>query len=148
MIGVMRAPSTSANRNWIPATLAFAPALLLPLTQEVLRPAFRHTPLLGVLLDSAPNFIVGICFPFSILARPRAWTPRVADRLFVASCCLTLAAETAVEYLSPFGRNIFDAHDLIASGVGVGFALVGYMFYVRPQIRFGDASQDNNQGSD
>ena len=130
--------ASGTNRNWIPATLAFAPALLLPLTQEVLRPAFRHTVPLGLLLGSAPNFIVGICFPFSILARPRAWTPRVADRLFVAWCCLTFVAEAAVEYLSPFGRNIFDVHDLIASGIGVGLAVVGYTFYVRPRLSFGE----------
>ena len=135
----MRPPTTSSNRNWIPAALAFAPALLLPLAQEVLRPAFRHAPLLGVLLDSAPNFIVGLCFPFSILVRPRVWTPRVADTLFVAWCCLTIAAEAAVEYLSPFGLNIFDMHDLMASGAGVGLALMGYTFFVRPLLGF-DAS--------
>lgn len=132
----MRASITSPNRNWIPATLAFSLALLLPLTQEILRPAFGHAPLLGVLLDSAPNFVVGLCFPFSILVRPRTWTPRVADTLFVGWCFLTMAAETAVEYLSPFGQNIFDVHDLIASGVGVGLALVGYRLFVRPQLAF------------
>jgi hypothetical protein len=119
--------------------LAFAPAFLLPLTQGVLRPAFRHAPLLAVLLDSAPNFVVGLCFPFSILVRPRAWTPRVADSLFLAWCCVTIAAEAAVEYLSPLGQNIFDVHDLIASGAGVALALVGYRFFVRPRLRF-DAS--------
>ena len=133
----MRTPLASPNRNWIPATLAFAPALLLPLTQVVLRPAFRHAPLLGPLLDSAPNFVVGFCFPFSILARPRTWTRRVADSLLVAWCCLTIAAEAAVEYLSPFGPNIFDVHDLIASGAGVALALVGYTFFVRPRLGFG-----------
>ena len=121
--------------------MAFAPAFLLPLTQEVLRPAFRHAPLLGGLLDSAPNFVVGLCFPFSILVRPRTWTPRVADSLFVAWCCLTIAAEAAVEYLSPFGRNFFDVHDLVASGAGVGLALVGYTFFVRPRLRF-DTSEN------
>ena len=130
-------PIASPNRNWIPATLAFAPALLLPLTQEVLRPAFRHATLFGLLLDSAPNFVVGLCFPFSILARPRAWTPRVADILFVVWCCLTIGAEAAVEHLSPFGLNIFDVHDLIASGAGVGSAAVGYAFLVRPRLNFG-----------
>jgi hypothetical protein len=130
--------STNARpkRNWIPAALAFAPALILPFTQEVLRPAFRHTQLLGVLLDSAPNFVVGLCFPFSILIRPGAWTPRVADTLFVAWCCFTLAAEAAVEYLSPFGPNTFDVHDLIAGGAGVGLALVGYTFFVRRRLGF------------
>ena len=132
----MRWWERAPGRNWIPAALAFAPAFLLPLTQEVLRPAFRHAPLLGVLLDSAPNFVVGLCFPFSILVRPRTWTPHVADRLFVAWCGLTIALEVAVEYLSPFGPNILDVHDLIASGAGVGLALVGYTFFVRPQLSF------------
>jgi hypothetical protein len=135
--------SHSANRNWIPVVLAFAPAFLLPLTQEVLRPAFGHAALLGVLLDSAPNFVVGLCFPFSILVRPRTWTPRVADNLFAAWCFLTLAAEAAVEYLSPFGPNIFDVHDLIASGVGIALAVVGYAFFVRQQLGF--AASVNHQ---
>jgi hypothetical protein len=92
----MRAPITSPNRNWIPVTLAFAPAFLLPITQEVLRPAFRHAPLLG--------------------------------------CCFTIAAEAAVEYSSPFGPNTFDVHDLIATGAGVGMALVSYTPFVRRQL--------------
>ena len=87
-----------------------------------------------MLLDSAPNFVVGLCFPFSILARPGAWTPRVADAFFVAWCCFTIAAEAAVEYLSPFGPNIFDVHDLIASGAGVGIALVSYTSFVRRHL--------------
>src|SRR4051812_15624810 len=107
------------NRNWIPAVLAFAPALLLPTVQDVLRPAFGHSLLLGLALGSAPNFIVGLCFPFSILIRPRAWTQRGGDVLFAGSCCFTILALVADEYLAPFGPNIFDPNDLIASAIGV-----------------------------
>jgi hypothetical protein len=127
----------SQNRNWIPAVVAFAPALLLPLTQEILRPAFRHSPFFGPALGSAPNFIVGLCFPFSILVRPRSWTPRVADRLFVAWCCLTIAVLVAVEYFSLFGPNVFDPRDLLASAAGGVLAVAGYAFVLRGQLTFG-----------
>ena len=129
--------NTSRNRNWIPATVAFAPAILLPLTQNVLRPAFGHSPLLALALGSAPNFVVGVCFPFPVRARPKAWTQRVADILFLAWCCLTMAAVTAVEYLSPFGRNIFDPRDLAASAAGIALALACYAFLVRRRLAFG-----------
>jgi hypothetical protein len=127
----------SQNRNWIPAAVAFIPALLLPLTQEFLRPALRHSPLFGPALASAPNFIVGLCFPFSILIRPRSWTQRVADMLFVVWCCLTIAVLIAVEYFSPFGPNVFDPYDLLASAVGVALALAAYAFILRRRLAFG-----------
>jgi hypothetical protein len=126
------------RRNIIPAVIAFAPALLLPLTQDVVRPAISHAGLLGFVLSWAPDFVVGFCFPFSILIRPRVWTPRVAAILFSVWSVFTVVALVLVELLSPFGTNVFDPAD-IAAGIGaVALAGVVYHAFIRPRLTFGD----------
>src|SRR2546423_6114969 len=105
------------RKNIIPAIIAFAPALLLPLIQNVVRPRISHASLLGFVLSWAPDFVVGFCFPFSILIRPRAWTSQVATNLFSVWAVFTVVVLVLVEFLSPFGPNVFDPND-IAAGIG------------------------------
>ena len=124
------------RRNWTPAVIAFSPALLLPLTQYVVRPHVHHPSLLVLVLASAPNLIIGLCFPFSILVRPSAWTHKVADALFGLWSLFTLSVLIAVEYLSPFGGNVFDPRDVLASFAGVALAIVLYLLVVRARLTF------------
>src|SRR5436190_23391430 len=109
------------RRNLIPAFIAFAPALLLPLIQDVVRPGVVHSGVLAFVLSWSPDFVVGFCFPFSILIKPRVWTTRGATKLFAFWSALTIVALLLDEYLSPLGPNVFDAADIVA-GVG-GVAL-------------------------
>lgn len=122
----------------IPAIIAFAPALLLPLVQDVLRPGTSHASWLGVVLSWAPDFVVGFCFPFSILIGPRAWTSQAATGLFRLWSVLTVVALLLNEFLSPFGPNVFDPAD-IAAGVG-GVVLAGLVFHtlLRGHLTFRD----------
>jgi hypothetical protein len=126
------------TKNAMPAVIAFAPAPLLPLIQDVLRPRISHASWLGFVLSWAPDLVVGFCFPFSILARPRAWTARVAAQLFRIWSALTVAALLLDEFLSPLGPNVFDPFD-IAAGV-IGVAVAGLVFHklVRVRLTFGD----------
>jgi hypothetical protein len=128
------------RKNMIPAVMAFAPAVLLPLIQNVVRPGIAHTSRLAFMLSWAPDFVVGFCFPFSILIKPRAWTSSVATKLFIVWSALTILALLLVEYLSPFGPNVFDRLDIVA-GVG-GVALAGLFFYtfMRRWLTFADAA--------
>jgi hypothetical protein len=132
----MTSPSNPQHRDWTPALIAFSPAWLLPLTQNVVRPHVHHPALLVLVMASAPNLVVGFCFPFSILVRPSAWTRKAADALFGLWSAFTLSALVAVEYLSPFGRNFFDARDLVASGAGVALAIALYLLVVRARLSF------------
>jgi hypothetical protein len=132
----MTSPSRPQRRDWTPAVIAFSPALLLPLTQNIVRPHIHHPALLVLVLASAPNLIVGLCFPFSILVRPSAWTRKAADALFGLWSVFTLSMLIAVEYLSPFGRNFFDRRDLLASVAGVALAIVLYRLVVRTRLTF------------
>jgi hypothetical protein len=118
--------------------IAFAPALLLPLVQEVLRPRVPHAGLLGFALSGAPDFVVGVCFPFSILMRPRVWTPRVAARLFHVWSALTLFLLVLFEFCDPFGRNTFDPADIAASVGGVALALALFHTVLRAWLTFGE----------
>ena len=125
------------RRNLIPAVIAFAPALLLPLTQDAMRPRIPHAGLLGFMLSWAPDFVVGFCFPFSILIRPRVWTPRIATILFSVWSFFTVVALVLVELLSPFGPNVFDPVDIAAGVVGVALAVLVYHTLIRARLAFG-----------
>jgi hypothetical protein len=124
------------RKNAIPAVVAFAPALLLPLVQNVVRPRVATAGPLGLVLSSAPDFVVGFCFPFSILIRPRAWTPRAAARLFVLWAILTAVALVLVEFLSPFGANVRDPADIVAAIGGVSLAILFYFACARAWLTY------------
>ena len=126
------------RRNIIPAAIAFAPALLLPLTQDAMRPRISHVGLLGFMLSWAPDFVVGFCFPFSILVRPRVWTARVAAILFGVWSLFTVVALVLVELLSPFGPNVFDPVDIAAGVGGVALAVLVYHTLIRARLTFAD----------
>jgi len=126
------------KKNWIPAVIAFTPALLLPLVQEAVRPRVPSASRLGVILSWAPDFIVGLCFPFGILIRPRVWFRQTASYLFDSWSVLTLVVLVGVEVTSPFGPNRFDVADIIGAAGGVLAAVLVYYRLVRCQLRFAD----------
>lgn len=126
------------RRNTIPAIIAFAPALLLPLIQNVFRPRISHAGLLGFALSWSPDFVVGFCFPFSILVRPRVWTARTATNLFSIWSAFTVVALLLDELLSPFGPNVFDPADIVAGVGGVLLAVLVFHTIIRPRLTFGD----------
>jgi hypothetical protein len=105
----------------------------------------HHPALLVLVLASAPNLIVGLCFPFSILVRPSAWTRKTADALFGLWSLFTLSALVAVEYLSPFGRNFFDRRDLLASVSGVALAIALYLLVLRARLGFAAATPHDDR---
>jgi hypothetical protein len=124
------------RKNMIPAIIAFAPALLLPLIQEVVRPRIHHASPLGFVLSVAPDFVVGFCFPFSILIKPRAWTSRAAAKLFAVWLMFTVVALLLDEYLSPVGPNVFDPADIAAGVGGVALAVVVFHTFIRRYLTF------------
>jgi hypothetical protein len=126
------------RKNVIPAIIAFAPALLLPLVQDAIRPRVSHAGLLGLVLNVAPDFIVGCCFPFSILVRPRVWTAQVAARLFRIWSVFTVVALVLVEFLSPFGANVFDLDDIAAGVVGVAMGVLVFHTIIRYRLTYAD----------
>src|SRR5215813_1516659 len=128
------------RKNLIPVVIAFSPGLLLPLIQDVVRPRIVHSGLLAFVLSWAPDFVVGFCFPFSILIKPRVWTNRGAAKLFALWSALTVVALLLVEYLSTFGPNLFDAKDIAAGIGGVALALLVFYAFLRERLTFGDES--------
>jgi len=126
------------RKNILPAVIALAPAFLLPLVQDLLRPRVPHASLLGFALSGAPDFVVGVCFPFGILIRPRVWTARTAVNLFHLWSALTLFALVLFEFHDPFGPNIFDPADIAASVGGVALALTLFHTVFRAWLTFGE----------
>ena len=126
------------RNDLIPGIIAFSPALLLPLTQNVLRPRFPHSGPVGFALGFAPDLIVGFCFPFSILIRPRLWKRQTAARLFLIWSVFTAVALVLVELLSPFGPNVFDPADIIAGLMGVLLAVLVFFAVGRNALKFAE----------
>ena len=126
------------RRNLIPALIAFAPLLLLPLIQDSVRPGISHAGLLGFVLSWAPDFVVGFCFPFSILIRPRAWTSRTAANLFSLWSVITVTGILLDEFLSPIGPNVSDPLDIAAGIGGVALAVLVFHAIIRARLTFGD----------
>ena len=102
------------------------------------RPGIQHASALGFVLSWAPDFVVGFCFPFSILIRPRAWTSRLAANLFSVWAVFTAVALVMVEFLSPFGANVFDSFDIAAGIGGVALAVLIFHTLIRARLTFGD----------
>lgn len=123
-------------RNAIPSILALAPAILLPLAQDLLRPRLSRSGCVGTILGSASDFIVGFCVPFAAVMRPRLFRERTARRAFLVCCGLTLAILVLFEFWDPFGRNIRDPNDIVASVLGVGLALVVFHFGLRHRLDY------------
>jgi len=134
------------RKNIIPAIIAFAPALLLPLIQDLVRPRISHAGLLGFVLSWAPDFVIGFCFPFSILIRPGAWTSRVAANLFSVWAVFTVVVLALVESLSPLGPNVFDRDDIIGGVGGVALAVIVFHTLVRGWLTFGDEEPGLGRG--
>jgi len=134
------------RKNLLPAVLAFAPTLLLPLVQDFIRPRVFHGSALGFVLSWAPDFIVGFCFPFSILIRPRAWSEQTAIKLFNLWAAFTVIAIFADEFMSPFGPNVFDPADLAAGVGGTAIAVLIFHSLLRRQLMFGADSAMHGTG--
>ena len=126
------------SRNSLPAILAFAPAILLPVALDLLRPRLPHTDAVGIVLGSAPDFIIGFCFPFSVIMRPSLFRARTASRLFHGWCGLTLALIVAMELYDPFGIDPFDPMGIVAGVLGVSAALMTFRGWLRRRLTYAD----------
>jgi hypothetical protein len=136
------------KRNLIPALISLAPAILLPLIQELVRPRVGHTGFIGWVLEWMPNFLIGFCVPFGILIRPRAWSERTATRLFHGWSALIIILLVAFELHNPLGPQTYDRSDIVASAAAVGLALIVFHVLVRRSITFGvDSSALANVGT-
>ena len=126
------------KRNLIPALISLAPAILLPLIQELVRPRVGHSGFIGWVLGWTPNFLIGFCVPFGILVRPRSWSERTATRLFHGWSALIIMILVAFELHNPLGPQSYDRSDIAASAAAVGLALVVFHALLRRSITFGD----------
>jgi hypothetical protein len=112
-------------------------ALLLIFVQQFLRLRLHASGIPAIFLGSAPNLLIGFCFPFSILLRPKAFSRATYEWLFPAWCLGTLAALCGFEFFRPFrGAQTFDYHDILASFLGVALAALLYYLWLRSALTF------------
>ncbi|MET0753729.1 MAG: hypothetical protein ABWZ66_10170 [Pyrinomonadaceae bacterium] len=122
------------NFNILPLLISLSSGLLVLFVQQFARPYFAvHS----IWLDSAPNFIVGLCFPFCILIRPKLLTRTEARKYFTLCCIATLLLLIAFEIERPFrGAETFDWLDILASFTGITAAFLFYRVRLEKKLIF------------
>jgi hypothetical protein len=129
------------NPNILPLLISLAGASLVLFIQQFLRAHLHPSGLPALFLGSAPNLIVGLWFPFSIVIRPRAFTRSQAGRFFRLWCAGTLILLVGFEIVRPFGgAQTFDYSDILASVMGVAIAFLIYHVCLANRLMFGDES--------
>ncbi|MGC2237072.1 MAG: hypothetical protein WA584_12975 [Pyrinomonadaceae bacterium] len=122
------------NFNILPLLISFSSGLIVLFIQQFARPRLGvHS----VFLDSAPNLIIGFCFPFCVLIRPKLLTLTEARKYFALSCIATLLLLIGFEIIRPFeGAETFDYLDILASFAGVALSFLFYRFRLEKKLIF------------
>jgi hypothetical protein len=113
--------------NWktrtrlIASNLLLFAALLLLVTfnKEFLRPAFGHTPVIGILTGSVPNFLAAFLISLAVVNGVNFRRPE-RGRLLVYIGSSLVFLVLAVEELRPIwgASTQYDLYDILASGIG------------------------------
>ena len=102
----------------LPLAIALLAGPLTWLIQSVLRPATLAHPALQRALGPAPNFVVGLCFPFVALSYPFESLVN-ARRAVAMTAILTVGTLLVFELWRPIpGAQTFDPLDIAASILG------------------------------
>ncbi len=101
--------------------------LLVTFNKEFLRPAYGHTPVLGIITGSLPNFLAAFLIS---LAAVNGVLSRKPDRgrLFVYSGSIMVFLVLTVEELRPMwgASTQYDLYDIVASALGSLTAILIY----------------------
>jgi hypothetical protein len=121
------------NFNVLPFLISFSCGLLVLFVQQFARIYFNHSLFLG----SAPNLLVGFCFPFCALIRPKLFTLKRARKFFLFACAGTLFLLIGFEVVRPFeGAKTFDYLDILASFAGAATAFLFYRGWLEKKLIF------------
>jgi hypothetical protein len=102
----------------LPVGIALLAGALTWLIQGVLRPAMRAHPSALWLLGSAPNVVVGLCFPFIALGYPFGSFRRTQWAIAMTTG-LTIGMLVVFEVWRPIrGAQTFDSFDILGSVLG------------------------------
>ena len=121
--------------NWIPLWIALATGPLVIIIQHGVRPAVPSTSPAWLLLGPLPNLIIGMCFPYIVVARPPG-NPTSAARAFTLMTLATLGVQIVIEVtrLIP-GADTFDLMDVAAALAGMFLGAVLYR-RIAPHLRY------------
>ena len=125
------------NRKRLLATnvlLIAALFLLVTLNKEYLRPAFGHTPIVGILTGSLPNFLAACLISLAVVNGVLSRKPE-RGRLFVYLGSALFFLVLTVEELRPMwgASTQYDLYDILANGLGSLTAVLIYELIVRRQ---------------
>ncbi len=106
--------------------------LLVTFNKEYLRPAFGHTPVIGILTRSMPNFLATCLISLAVVNGVVSRRPE-RGRLFVYIGSSLVFLVFLVEELRPMwgASTQYDLYDILASGLGSLTAILIYELTVR-----------------
>ena len=100
---------------------------LISLNKEILRPAFAHTPYLGIFTGSFPNFIaayiISLAFVNAVLQRK----PKHGQLIVYLTSALIFVILTVEEIIPLWGASThYDIFVIVASGLGSLLAIITF----------------------
>ncbi len=105
---------------------------LVSLNKGFIRPSFGHIPFMAPITGSFPNFIAAYIIGLFFVNGAVSFQPRHSRLLVYLGSLLVFAAMTVEELNSLWGAStIYDALDIIGTGIGSMLAIVTYELVVQ-----------------
>jgi hypothetical protein len=93
--------------------------LLVTFNKEFLRPAFWHTPVIGVLTGSLPNFLAAFLISLAVVNGVNSRKPKHGRLIAYIGSSLIFLVLTVEELRPMWGASTqYDLYDILASGLG------------------------------
>ena len=100
---------------------------LISLNKEILRPAFAHTPYLGIFTGSFPNFIAAYIIRLAFVNAVLQRKPKHGQLIVYLTSALIFVILTVEEIIPLWGASThYDIFDIVASGLGSLLAIITF----------------------
>jgi len=124
------------NKRYIATNFILFAILYLSVTfnKEFLRPVYGHSPIIGIITGSFPNFMAAYIislFPIAPILAKKVEIKK--GRLIIYLTTILVFIILTIEEIKPFvsASKTYDIYDIIASGLGSFAAILTFEIYIR-----------------
>jgi len=124
------------NKRYVVVILILFAILYLSVTfnKEFIRPVYRHSPILGIITGSFPNFMAAYIislFPIALILAKSIEIKKA--RLIFYSISIFVFIILTIEELKPFvsASKTYDIYDIVASGLGSIIAIITFEIIIK-----------------
>lgn len=109
--------------------------LLVTFNKEYLRPAFWHTPVIGILTGSLPNFLAAFLLSLAVVNGVNSRKPERGRPIVYVGSSLVFLVLTVEELRPMWGASTqYDLYDIVASGLGSLTAILVFELITRKAL--------------